>query len=246
MNLCSPAHLPAQDADSSAYVASCGAQEEATMGIIEIRNFLLLILGAGLAVSMASLGFETIRENWMGGVLIVVGFATMVGGAIYLWATQGEVNLREELGDLSLWLLAPALLTVFLAPPLEYLYLAEIVPRGLAMQLIGLAFILAGIALCIWMRSALKGMGYRKAGRRLIQSGPYRFMRHPGYAAFVLLVFGLCLGYSSLIGLVAASLLLWPGLAYRMKVEEQPLIERFGDEYRAYAQRTKQVIPALW
>jgi protein-S-isoprenylcysteine O-methyltransferase Ste14 len=221
-------------------------QEEATMGMIEIRNLTLLILGAMLALTLANLGLETIRENWLGGVLIFVGFATIVGGAIYPWATQGEVNIREGLSHPSLWWLAPGLVAVFLVPPLEYLYLAEIIPRGLAMQLTGLAFILAGLALCIWMRSTLKRMGYRKAGRRLIQSGPYRFMRHPGYAAFILLVFGLCLGYSSLIGLVAALVLLGPGLAYRMKVEEQPLIERFGDEYRAYARRTKQIIPALW
>ncbi len=220
------------------------------MGMIEIRNFALLVLGAILTLILANLGLETIRENWLGGVLIFLGFAYMVGGAICLRAVQGEVNDREGLSQPSLWVLAPGLLAVFLAPPLEHLYLAEIIPRGLAMQLVGLAFILAGMALCVWMRSALKGAGYRhiwaKADRRLNQAGPYRFMRHPDYAALILLVFGLCLGYSSLIGLVANPLLLWPGLAYRMKVEEQLLIERFGDEYRTYAQRTKQVIPTLW
>ena len=220
------------------------------MGMIEIRNLALLILGATLALTLANLGLETIRENWLGGVLIFLGLAYIVEGAIYLWTTQGKVNVYEGLSHPSLWVLALGSVAVFLAPPLEYLYLAEIIPRGLAMQFIGLAFILAGIALCIWMRSALKGMGYRriraKASRRLVQSGPYRLMRHPGYAALVLAVFGLCLGYSSLIGLVAGLVLWGPGLAYRMKVEEQPLIERFGDEYRAYARRTKQIIPALW
>ncbi len=220
------------------------------MGITELRTFALLILGATLALTLANLGLGTIRENWLGGVLIFLGLSYMVGGAIYLWATQGKVNVYEGLSHPSLWVLVPGLAAVFLAPPLEYLYLAEIIPRGPALQLAGLAFILAGIALCLWIRSALKATGYGRiranAGRRLIQSGPYRFMRHPGYAALILVVFGLCLGYSSLIGLAATLLLLGPGLAYRMKVEEQPLIERFGDEYRAYARRTKQVIPALW
>ncbi len=220
------------------------------MGIIEIRNVALLILGATLALTLANLGLETIHENWLGGVLIFSGLGFVVGSAIYLWAARGEVYGREWLSHPSLWWLALGFVIVLFAPPLEHLYLAEIIPRGLAMHLVGLAFILAGIALCIWTCSALREAGYRhiwaRAGRRLIQSGPYRFIRHPSYAAFVLLVLGLCLGYSSLIGLVGALALLGPGLAYRMKVEEQPLIERFGDEYRTYAQRTKQIIPAVW
>jgi protein-S-isoprenylcysteine O-methyltransferase Ste14 len=57
---------------------------------------------------------------------------------------------------------------------------------------------------------------------------------------------GLCIGYSSLIGLAAIPVLLLPGLAYRMNVEERLLKEQFGDEYRAYARGSKKIIPGVW
>jgi len=52
--------------------------------------------------------------------------------------------------------------------------------------------------------------------------------------------------YSSLIGLIAVPVLLLPGLAYRMKVEERLLTEVFGDEYRSYARKSKKLIPGIW
>ncbi len=89
------------------------------MGMVEIRNLVFLILGATLAITLANLGLETIRENWLGGVLIFLGLFYIVGGAIYLWAPQGEVDVCEGLSHPSLWVLAPGLTAVFLAPPLE-------------------------------------------------------------------------------------------------------------------------------
>jgi len=57
---------------------------------------------------------------------------------------------------------------------------------------------------------------------------------------------GLAIGYSSLTGLIAIPVLLLPGLAYRMKVEERLLTEQFGDEYRVYAGKSKKLIPFVW
>ncbi|MDP2990750.1 MAG: isoprenylcysteine carboxylmethyltransferase family protein, partial [Kiritimatiellota bacterium] len=73
-----------------------------------------------------------------------------------------------------------------------------------------------------------------------------RFARHPGYTGFLLMTLGVVIGYSSLIGMIAIPILLLPGLAYRMKVEERLLIEQFGEEYRAYALKTRQLIPFVW
>jgi protein-S-isoprenylcysteine O-methyltransferase Ste14 len=118
------------------------------------------------------------------------------------------------------------------------------------MQIAGLVLILAAVALRIWVRSHIRGLysGHVEvqAGHRLVKSGPYRLVRHPGYTGFLLLALGIALGYSSLIGLIAIPLLLLPGLAYRMKVEEKLLTEQFGVEYTAYAKRTRKLIPGIW
>jgi protein-S-isoprenylcysteine O-methyltransferase Ste14 len=85
-----------------------------------------------------------------------------------------------------------------------------------------------------------------QSDHRLIRSGPYRFVRHPGYTGFVLMTLGVVLGYSSVIGLAGIVLLLLPGLAYRMNVEERLLAEHFGDEYIDYVRRSKKLIPGVW
>jgi protein-S-isoprenylcysteine O-methyltransferase Ste14 len=61
-----------------------------------------------------------------------------------------------------------------------------------------------------------------------------------------LMALGLCIGYSSLIGLIAIPILLIPGLSFRMKVEERMLSEEFRDDYWAYARRAKKLIPGIW
>jgi hypothetical protein len=47
-------------------------------------------------------------------------------------------------------------------------------------------------------------------------------------------------------GLAAIPVLLLPGLAYRMSVEEKLLRDEFGDEYQRYIRQTKKLLPGLW
>jgi protein-S-isoprenylcysteine O-methyltransferase Ste14 len=118
------------------------------------------------------------------------------------------------------------------------------------MELAGLVIILIGLLLRVWTRLTIGGMysGYLriKVGHVLVTGGPYRFVRHPGYAGFVIMALGLALGYSSLIGLIAIPLFLIPGLAYRMRAEERLLSEVFRDDYWAYARRAEKLIPGIW
>lgn len=76
----------------------------------------------------------------------------------------------------------------------------------------------------------------------LVSTGPYRWVRHPfyvanslGLAALALLLANWLLG----LGLV----LFWMYLWRRTPIEEAKLVERFGDEYRAYRARTGRFVP---
>jgi len=84
------------------------------------------------------------------------------------------------------------------------------------------------------------------SAQKLVQAGPYRLVRHPAYLSFILMALGFSLGYSSIAGLVCVPLLLIPGLVYRIRVEDALLKGHFKDEWAAYAQRTKRLIPGLW
>jgi protein-S-isoprenylcysteine O-methyltransferase Ste14 len=218
----------------------------------------LLVIAPALALCLALIGLETLGNNILGWFLLIFGIAYQAGGVIYyfirrrpFWksANDGKIS-REEKGDRSFWLLMPGFLVAFFAPPLEWMYLPAIMPRMIWIQIAGLGLILVAVALLIWARAYIRGQytGHVevKTDHRLITSGPYRVIRHPSYSGLLLMTFGVVLGYASMIGLAGILFLLLPGLAYRMVVEERLLIEMFGEEYRAYQQRTKRLIPFLW
>lgn len=215
-----------------------------------LRKVLLIVAGALAGLLLSVLGLMTSQSNILGWFLAFVGLGYFFGGAVYLTAVGASSAVRAELSDRSIWLLAPGFIVVFVGAPLEYLYRSPAVPRLVAMQAIGLGVIAAGLALRLWVRRILgklyTGHIQVKAEHRLVRAGPYRYLRHPGYAGFILMALGLALGFSSVIGLVAIPLLMVPGLAYRMNVEERLLTEQFGDEYRAYARTTKRLIPGMW
>ena len=83
-----------------------------------------------------------------------------------------------------------------------------------------------------------------KDSHTLVTSGPYRWIRNPIYTSY----FGLALSLFLLttnwfIGLVLLALSIL--LASRVEGEEALLLERFGDEYQAYMQRTGRFLPRL-
>ena len=83
-----------------------------------------------------------------------------------------------------------------------------------------------------------------RANHQLITSGPYRWIRHPLYT-FGALFF---LALSVLTTLWWPALLLLPALLaliWRARFEEANLIARFGNDYRAYMQRTGRFLPKL-
>lgn len=76
----------------------------------------------------------------------------------------------------------------------------------------------------------------------LVTTGPYARIRHPLYAG----IFGWCVALSLLTAnwiFVAVCVLSILGLLWRVPKEEQMMIEAFGDEYKAYMQRTGRFFP---
>ena len=83
-----------------------------------------------------------------------------------------------------------------------------------------------------------------KNDHQLIESGPYKFIRHPAYAGNILQTVGFPLilnAYFSL-GISAVLILLF---LYRLKLEEEILIREIKG-YEDYTKRTDRLIPKLW
>lgn len=122
---------------------------------------------------------------------------------------------------------------------------AAIAP-GPVVLVVGVALALAGMALRWW---AVLSLGrffttrvVTRPGQTVVQTGPYRRVRHPSYSGMLMTLLGVLLSSANWISL-ACFLTVLPGLAYRIRVEEGALLGASGDSYREYMRRTKRLIP---
>lgn len=144
-------------------------------------------------------------------------------------------------------LIVPVLIV---GPPWEYAYFSGPIPRDGPLAWTGLALFAAGIALQAAAMWTLRGM-YTvrlgiKPGHRLVTSGPYRLVRHPGYLSYIASMTGIGLTLSSLIGL-GLVILVMPFILWRIQHEEGMLVAEFGEEYQAYRRQTKwRLIPLVY
>lgn len=78
----------------------------------------------------------------------------------------------------------------------------------------------------------------------LVTSGPYRWIRHPMYAAVSAFFAGSALISANGVIIAPAGAALWI-MAARMGDEESMMITRFGEDYRAYMERTGRILPRV-
>jgi protein-S-isoprenylcysteine O-methyltransferase Ste14 len=123
-------------------------------------------------------------------------------------------------------------------------------PESLAIVLLADVLLLAGIMLRIWAvvhlgRLFTVDVGIQQ-GHRVVQDGPYRFVRHPSYSGSLIALTGMaCLTFNWLgfLVILACSLAAY---TVRISAEEKMLVLSLGEDYRRYAARTKRLIPGIF
>jgi protein-S-isoprenylcysteine O-methyltransferase Ste14 len=111
-------------------------------------------------------------------------------------------------------------------------------PVAIALQ------VLAG-ALMLWARLTFGARSFHAGANPtaggVVTTGPYRFLRHPIYAAILYFLWAAALSRPSVVNacLVALASAM---VAVRIAAEERLLLDRYP-EYAAYAARTKRVVP---
>jgi protein-S-isoprenylcysteine O-methyltransferase Ste14 len=147
-----------------------------------------------------------------------------------------NARLRSMLATLVL--VAAAVLLVY-----QHSIIAR-TPIGIALQVLALL-------LMLWARVTFGMRSFHAAANPteggLVTSGPYRYWRHPIYAAILLFVWAAVLGQGVR---PATYLLLLAALAtvmtcVRIQAEEE-LLRAAMPEYAAYAMRTKRLVPFLF
>lgn len=114
----------------------------------------------------------------------------------------------------------------------------------------GIALMLAGAA---YRWHAIKVLGRfftrsvaTRAGQYVVDTGPYRRIRHPSYAGALLTLLGLGMAmtnWASLAVVLAGGII---GYSWRMRIEERVLCADLGEPYREYMQRTWRIVPHVW
>jgi protein-S-isoprenylcysteine O-methyltransferase len=84
------------------------------------------------------------------------------------------------------------------------------------------------------------------ADHKLIDTGPYRYIRHPSYTGGLMAMLGFTLTLENWLSILIIFL---PGCAvtlWRIHIEEDALCGALGDAYRNYMLRTKRLIPFVY
>jgi protein-S-isoprenylcysteine O-methyltransferase Ste14 len=110
-----------------------------------------------------------------------------------------------------------------------------------------IAIQVAAALLMVWARVTFGLRSFHLAANPtaggLVTSGPYRYLRHPIYAAILYFVWAGVAAHLSLPN-VAVALLASAMLAVRMRAEETLIVAEYP-EYAGYARRTRRVVPFL-
>jgi len=119
-----------------------------------------------------------------------------------------------------------------------------------ASYIVGVALVWVGAGLRLW---AFQTLGryftfsvMTSADQKVVTAGPYRLIRHPGYAGGALAMAGVGLAMGNWISAVALTLVPLIGTINRIRVEEAALLAAIGYSYRSYADGRKRLVPYLW
>jgi protein-S-isoprenylcysteine O-methyltransferase Ste14 len=115
---------------------------------------------------------------------------------------------------------------------------------------VGILLMLLGIFVREWAVLTLKGYFLFRVGvldgHKVVDYGPYRLVRHPGYTGSILTMVGIGLAVESLAGVIILFLLCGIAYGYRIRLEEAALLKELGEEYSRYMSRTKRLIPFIF
>lgn len=121
----------------------------------------------------------------------------------------------------------------------------------LAVFWVGLATALLGTGVR-WYAIRTLGAYFHSAVRvrddhRIVDAGPYRWVRHPSYTGGSLMLVGVGLALTDWASLALVVLGVAVGYGYRIRVEERVLAAELGTAYRDYASRTPyRILPFVW
>lgn len=185
-------------------------------------------------------------------VLIIIGFSYLYGFFEYWMNVKQRRNaIVTHSGDKgSLWLLY---FVITIGYVLSFSIGSTKIGRLYAWDTffaLGASCVVLGLTIRIQSILTLKkSFTYSVAmvvDQELIESGLYKYIRHPGYLGQIIIFFGISVSLSNWISIIFMMIPITIGYSYRIKVEERFMIEHFGGKYSEYQKRTNKLIPMVY
>jgi protein-S-isoprenylcysteine O-methyltransferase Ste14 len=117
-------------------------------------------------------------------------------------------------------------------------------------QLIGLVLIVFGLVVrwlaILTLRRYFTVNVVIQTDHSIIQNGFYKYLRHPSYTGMLISFLGLGIGLSNWISISVMLISITFALVNRIRIEEQALIDAFGNDYLKYCSKTWRLIPQIY
>jgi protein-S-isoprenylcysteine O-methyltransferase Ste14 len=136
------------------------------------------------------------------------------------------------------------LLALFLGLLLDRKAHVPFLPRGVA-RVLGWPLVGGGIALAAWFVRTMRGVDTTiridKPVSSLVQNGPFRYSRNPGYVALAMILYtGIAVLRNALWAILLLPLVVYVIQREVIEREERYLERTFGEEYLAYKARVRR------
>jgi protein-S-isoprenylcysteine O-methyltransferase Ste14 len=166
----------------------------------------------------------------------------------FVMAFRTKRTLKHQRSWLRVWLVV-VLAGVLILPRLQGSGTERLLwVRSAPLAIVALLMVAGGAAFGAWARLTIgtnwSGNVTFKEGHELIQSGPYRYVRHPIYSALLLMGLGSVLLYAQTFGFALMGFVLVVFVA-KMRLEEKLMTEHFGEQYVDYRRHVKALIPFI-
>lgn len=217
-----------------------------------LRSLLRLSLGLihFVGLPLAGWGFDELPrffQNPARTLYAVLLVALQVFSVIYLPRTrQKSEGLDNKIDLISIRILSLAV--VFIAPYTDRRSIGTLVTgnwiRVSGLWLASFGFILMRVAEKHLYRPFLADEALQDH-RRLVTTGPYRHIRHPGYLGIILFFAGIALVFQSFPALVIVAALILV-LAWRAFAEEERMRKVSVQEWDEYRAKSRRIIPFLY
>lgn len=185
-------------------------------------------------------------------LIIIIGFSYLYGFfEVFMNLRQRGKSIVTTSGDKgSLWLLY---ILITIGYTLSFSIGATKVGRmGHWNAFFAVGIVLTVIGLMIRIQSILTLKQYftykvaQAENHKLIETGLYKFIRHPGYLGQLMIFAGISTSLSNWLSVLLMMVPISIGYIYRIRVEESFMIEQMGESYLNYEKRTKRIIPLIY